>query len=181
MTTRRLWAWLHFLLARHGWPAAAGLVLLLGAAAGHQWLVVPMQARAEAVQGQWPAMRQRLARQPVAPATDAQRQASLLAALPAPAAALGAIDALHRGALAHGVALSNGAYRLLPSGNTPWMRYQITLPASARYTDLRAWLAEAMNAEPALALDEWSLRRAAVADATVEMRVRLTLFLRGAP
>lgn len=181
MTTRRLWAWLHFLLARHGWPAAAGLVLLVGALAGHQWLVLPMQSRAEAVRAQWPALRQALARQPVAPATDAQRQALLYAALPAPAAALGAVDTLHRSALAHGVALSDGQYRLLASGNTPWLRYQITLPARARYADLRAWLAEAMNAEPALALDEWSLRRATVADATVEMRVRMTLFLRGAP
>jgi hypothetical protein len=38
-----------------------------------------------------------------------------------------------------------------------------------------------MNAEPALALDELALRRGAVGDATVEMRVRMTLFLRGAP
>ncbi len=180
MTARRLQAWLRFLLARHGWPALVGLVLILSALGGQHWLVAPTLSQVEAARAQLPALRRQWVQAPAEVQTDAQRLAAALAALPAPAGALAAVDTLHRRAARHGVVLSHGEYRLLPPGSAPWARYQITLPAQGSYRSLRAWLADAMNAEPALALDELSLRRGTVGDATVEMRVRLTLFLRGA-
>ncbi len=180
MTARRLQAWLRFLLVRHGWPTWIGLLLILSALGGQQWVVAPALSQVEAVRAQLPALRRQSAQAPVEAQTDTQRLAAALAALPAPAGALAAVDTLHRRAARHGVVLSHGEYRLLPPGSAPWARYQITLPAQGSYRSLRAWLADAMNAEPTLALDELSLRRGTVGDATVEMRVRLTLFLRGA-
>lgn len=178
MNLRRLSASLQFLLYRHGWPASVGLLLCVAALAAYPLLVLPMQREADSVRVQLPQLRKSLAQRPAAPQTEAQRLTDLVAGLPAPARALTVIDTIHRSAGEHGVALSNGEYRLLQSGGAPWMRYQITLPARAPYASARAWLADVMNAEPALALDDLSLRRESTGDPTVEMRVRMILFLR---
>ena len=78
----------------------------------------------------------------------------------------------------HGVALASGEYRVVREGKAPWQRYRVSLPARGTYPQLRAWMAEWMNASPAVVLDEFGLRRDDVAQDTVEARIQLSLFVR---
>lgn len=177
MTGRLAFAWLRFQLARHGWAAAAGLAFFFGAAllqfAGTQSL----RAHTDELREAQAALRQRLAAQPRELQTDA-RIATFGAGLPDAAGTAVAVEAIHLAAGAHGVSLSQGEYRLAREPGAPLARYQITLPARASYPRLRAWLADTLNNVPAAALDEIALRRDDAGGATVEARVRLTLFLR---
>lgn len=169
---------LRFQVDRHGWLAVAGLLLLI-AAVGTQLVAVDgLRAQAAELRMGQLALRQRLAQQPVAQETAGGRLAAFEASLPGAPGALAAIDTIHRSAAAHGVALSAGEYRLAQEAKAPWQRYQITLPARASYPKLREWLGDVMNAVPAAALDEISLRRDDAGSALVDARVRMTLFLR---
>lgn len=178
MTGRLTFAWLRFLLARHGWPAAAGLAFIVGAALLQLAATQELRAQELASRDAQAALRQRLAARPPAAQDDAQRLAAFGAALPDAAGTAVAVEAIHLAARAHGVSLAQGEYRLAREAGAPLARYQITLPARASYPALRAWLADTLNGVPAAALDEIALRREDAGNANVEARVRLTLFLR---
>lgn len=178
MTIALFLAQLRFQRHRHGWPAVAGLVLL-AAAIGVQLIGVARQrSQAQELRVGLPELRQRLAQRPKQPEAESGRLDAFLNGLPGASGALEAIDAIHRAAAIHGVTLSNGEYRLVQEGTARWLRYQITLPARAAYPQLRAWLADVMDAVPTAALDEITLRRDAVGSDAVQARVRLTLFLK---
>ena len=165
-------------LHRHGWPAAAGLLLGLIALL---WQFVVVQAVRDQVLTQQVAQRE-LRHQHAAQSTPQQvagnRLSDLYASLPTGSGALAAIERLHQAAALHGVELPQGDYRLSRDASGALLRYQITLPARGRYPQLRAWLAELMNGLPTVALDGLALQRDDVGTAQVDARVRLTLFLK---
>jgi len=168
-----------FALHRHGWPALAGVLMLM--------LIWPLahfgadQARADAATLRATLQAQRLqqARQPDPKAAQRTSMAELQARLPAAEGALEAVQVIHSAAARHGVKLAAGEYRLLREGSSPTMqRYQITLPASGAYLDVRAWMAAVMNALPTIAIEELSLVRQDVGAPGLETRVRWTLYLK---
>lgn len=171
-------AHLRFQLDRHGWPAVLGLVLLACAIGLQFFGVVETRAQAAAMRLEQAALRQRQAQQPKPEEAANQQRASFYAGVPAASGALEAIEVIHRTAQTRGVQLAQGEYRLAQESGAQLLRYQITLPARASYPQLRAWLADVMNALPAAALDEISFRRDDVGSASVETRVRLTLFMK---
>lgn len=59
-------------------------------------------------------------------------------------------------------------------------RYQVELPVSGTYVDIRTFINQALNALPALALNEISLIRQDTATDIVEANLHFTLFLRRA-
>jgi hypothetical protein len=179
VTPGNLLAHLRFQYYRHGWSAAAGLALIAGAIGFQYFGVAEQRAQATELRVKQSALRQRLAQRPIQEETANKRYADFFASLPAANGALEAITVIHRSAGANGIKMANGEYRLVREGNTQWQRYQITLPAHSSYPRLRAWLAELMNAVPALALDEISFQRDDVGSDSVEARLRMTLFLRG--
>jgi len=164
---------------RHGWPAALGLALL-ALAIGAQTMAVPaLQAQTTAARETQETLRKRSPPPRAAQDIAQTQQQALLASLPSGAqASLDTVKTLHRLAATHGVRLASGEYRLARDSGDKLQRYQITLPASASYPQLRAWLADAMNETPTLALDEISLRREDVGTDTLEARLRFTLFVR---
>lgn len=169
---------LAFLLHRHGWPAALGLLFMA--------LVWPMahfgadntRAEARALQQAQVAERERLARRPDPQVDQATRQAEFEAGLPLAAGALQALRHIHRSAAEHDVVLSTGEYRLVDESGGRLQRYQITLPANGTYPDLRAWMADVLNELPTMALDELSLKRNAVGESQVQARVRWSFYLK---
>jgi hypothetical protein len=171
-------AHLRFQLARHGWPAATGIALLACAAVLQFAGVEATRAQASQLRAEQAALRQRLAARPQENRTADARLAAFYTGLPDAAGTAAAIEAIHHAAGANGVSLAQGEYRLAREAGAPLVRYQITLPAKASYPRLRAWLADTLNAVPAAALDEIAFRRDDAGSATVEARVRLTLFLR---
>ncbi|MBT3067992.1 hypothetical protein [Rhodoferax sp. U11-2br] len=179
MTLQHLLAWMRFQRYRHGWLAVLGLALFIGAL-GLQFLgVEQMHTRLAELRAEAAAQRQQDAQRPDPDDTARQRRAAFDDSLPGSAGALDAIEVVHRIALANGVKLATGEYRLVRDGGTKVQRYQITLPARASYPQLRAWLAEVMNAVPAMALNDIGFQREEVGSESVQANVRFSLFLRG--
>jgi len=165
-------------MVRHGWPLPLALALL-AAMVGIELLgVQPLRARTQALEtAQAASLTARS--QALGPKQTQQLQlANFYASLPTATGALEAIATIQQAADANGVVLAHGEYRLSRDASLPLMRYQITLPARSEYPQLRAWLSDVMNAIPALALDEFSLRRDDSTRDAVDARVRLTLFMR---
>ena len=169
-----------YLLYRHGWPLALALALAL-AAGGVVWLgVAPTQERLAIVRAEQQAL---LAKRALPERSGQDMQGRLDAVrqrLADEPRTLAAIASIHEAARVHGVTLARGEYRLVAQARSPWLRYQITLPASGTYPAVRLWLADIMEAEPAASLDALSLRREESGDTVVEARVRLTIH-RSAP
>lgn len=83
---------------------------------------------------------------------------------------------LHSIGKAAGVVLRAADYRMLQTG-TPIERYEIVLPVTGGYAQIRAFLKRALAEIPVLSLDQVNFRRARANDIVVQADVRLTLHL----
>jgi hypothetical protein len=75
---------------------------------------------------------------------------------------------------ATGVALQSGSYRSQKSAGR-LERYELALPVSGSYAQIRDFLNRALAEIPALSLDQMTLRRDGRNEATVQAELRLTL------
>lgn len=177
MNARLFWLRLRFALRRQGWPAWLGIALLLAIWPAARWGADEPRERAQI-------LREQARRAPPAiqvlddQAQAALRQQRMQARLAEPMAALGVVEQLHRSAAARGLQLASGEYRVMPASGALPQRYQILLPVKGRYPEIRAWLADAMNAQPGLALEELSFSRGTVAEPVLQARLRWTLYLK---
>lgn len=74
--------------------------------------------------------------------------------------------------------LSRGEYAIVTDRQTGLVLYRMTLPVRGGYTQIREFVAAALKAVPALALDELTFERPNISETQVQARVRLTLYLR---
>lgn len=170
--SRRL-DWLAYGAERLGWPGLLGLALLLAALGLDRFQVLPMEDQAARLEARLASMASR----PRGPAE-----------MPAPADPIGnlalgadapqAVARLFAAATHAGLRLEQGSYR--PSGGGP-RRYQIALPLNGEYPAIRAFLGEALERQPGLALDSLSLARENIASPALKARLGLTFYLREAP
>lgn len=79
-----------------------------------------------------------------------------------------------------GLNLAQGEYKFGYDKASRVSTYQIMLPVKGQYQAIWRFALEALRALPFAALDDVSFRRDSIADATVEARVRLTLYLKDA-
>ena len=170
-------------LRAFGWPALAGAGLIL---AGLLY----------ALAGLWPAWRAD------AELADRSRQAERLlrdvenGVAPAPAQALPgrqlddfhqrlpaqlqatqALDRIYVLAGREHITLARGEYALGIDPQTRLARYQIVLPVSGSYAQLRRFLHAVGRELPALVLEDLDLQRKRIADAQLSGRIRMTLYL----
>lgn len=83
-------------------------------------------------------------------------------------------------AAAHnGLSLEKGEYRLLRDAQFPLARYQITLPVSGSYAQVRGFVNEVLDRVPSAALEDLTMKRESIGAPQLESRVRLVLFLAG--
>lgn len=169
---------LTFLLHRHGWPAAIGLLLMAAVWPLAHFGADSARIETAALQQAQAAERERKTRQPDPKADQLTRLAEFEAGLPLAEGALQAVRHIHRSAAEHEVELSTGEYRLVSEPGGRLQRYQITLPAGGTYPDLRAWMADVLNELPTMALDELSLKRNEVGESQVQARVRWSFYLK---
>jgi hypothetical protein len=80
-----------------------------------------------------------------------------------------------------GLVLRQGEYKAGYDRNARVHTYQVTLPVSGSYRAIWQFALQALRAIPFASLDEISFRRDGIADANVEARLRLTLYLADSP
>jgi hypothetical protein len=81
----------------------------------------------------------------------------------------------------NGLALRQGEYRSSYDRNARLYTYQVNLPVKGGYDAIWKFALDTLGALPHAALDDVSFRRDSIGQATVEARLRLTLYLASTP
>jgi len=155
-----------FQFLRLGWPGALGAALLLAALAVDLLLTPPLEETVLARQAEAarralvPLPAERLRKAPALPRERAE------AALPR----------LFAAARHHGLTLDEGRYAETGKAGESH-RLRIDLPVSGTYPALRAFLAEVLDDNPALALETLELSRDDIESTQLEARLRFMLNL----
>ena len=84
---------------------------------------------------------------------------------------------IQRAAQRNDLTLARGEYKFTEERDFQLARYQITLPVAGAYSQVRGFVNDVLDAVPAAALEELTLKREAIGEDTLEARVRFTLFL----
>lgn len=87
------------------------------------------------------------------------------------------LDKLYAAADSEKVQLEQGEYRLAQDKGGQMLRYQITLPVTGSYTQIRQFIEHALADVPIAALDDVNFKRENIAAAQVQARIKFTLFL----
>lgn len=163
-----------FYLGRLGRVGAAGALLIGASLAYEQGVVRPN----EVALGE-----QRVRNEQARQAAEAQRARVMQNAVEAsgqPALAPAAAAALRRlfdAADQAGLELDQGEYRLTEVKDAHLRRYQLSLPVYGGYPEIRTFVAQALNADPALALNAIQLRRDRIESPDLEALLNFTLYL----
>lgn len=166
---------------RLGRAGVIGIALIAFAAAYYGSTVAPLEASLTRLRAEAAALQEKLrmggslARQ--TKVSTAEQLATFYAFFPRPDSSADWLGKIYAAAKAQGIALQSGEYRLERSPDQRLARYQITLPVTGSYAQLRAFVGAVLTDVPAAALEEISLRRESVSSPTLEARVRFTLFL----
>lgn len=87
------------------------------------------------------------------------------------------ISEIDRIARENGVELNSSDYRLMAEKDSKLVRYEIQLPLRGTYPQIRAFIAEALQAIPSLVLADIALKRETIQAGRVEARLNLYLYL----
>lgn len=164
--------WFYF--GRLGWAGAVGVTLIVGSLAYDASVLKSREAALETqlIRNE----RARLAADLSAEATAAAETGVAGQPILAPAAAA-ALRRLFDAASRAGLELAQGEYRLTEVKDAQLRRYQVSLPVAGGYPEIRAFVARALNADPALALTAIQLRREGIESTDLEAQLNFTLYL----
>lgn len=177
--TKRLSWTLKRALVRLRWPGFAGAALLV-VAAGFAWFALQparQQLRLLETQRADLSARDKAHAQRPEPPTQRSQLANFYAFFPATAAVPELLGKIQRAAQRNDLMLAKGEYKLTQERDFHLSSYQITLPVMGGYGQVRGFVNDVLDAVPAAALEELTLKREAVHDDALEARVRFTLFL----
>lgn len=76
-----------------------------------------------------------------------------------------------------GVELSSSEYRLVYENDARLARYEMILPVKGRYAQIRAFIADALEAVPAMAISAVAIKRENVTSEKLEARLEINLYL----
>ncbi len=156
-----------------GWPGMASLALVAVAVVFHLVAIRPLEQRS-----------QRLDAQLSRPSVDtdqlkrvsASRHGEFYKFFHRPERADELLAKVYGIATASGLQLRAADYRL-SAGTQPLTRYQITLPVSGTYTQIRSFLEAALAEIPVMSLDHASFRRKTANEGRVDTELVITLHL----
>ncbi len=161
------------------WKGLAGLALVVVSLVVLFGVSGPMLERQRALENEAQALRARSgAADPGARAQTPRSQLSTFYSFfPSTAELPDLLSRMQRAARDNGLTLERGEYRLIRDAGFALSRYQITYPLRGSYTQVRGFVKDVLDAVPAAALEEMTLKRADVAEPVLEARVRFGLFL----
>ena len=163
-----------------GPAGVVGVALLVFAATLYGTAVVPRAQERAALQAEAERLRERLqmSGSPTgAKGTLSEQLAAFYAFFPPAQSSPDWLGKIHAAAKAKGLVLQSGEYKLERSADSRLARYQIVLPVTGSYAQLRGFVGQVLADVPAAALEEITLRRESVASPRLEARIRLTLYL----
>lgn len=173
-------------LRRAGWPAVAGILLLVAGAFAHAYWLPAQSQRITRLQAEY----RRVIARVVAPAPKAepvsstpgvllaQRQAAFNATLSPRAQAPALIKTVFAQAQKSGLVLSQAEYRLVPDKTGGFAAYQMTLPVKGPYLKLREFIDNVLVEVPSVALEDVSFKRDGIGAVAAEAKLRLVFFLK---
>lgn len=167
------------------WPVAFGLLLIAGGALlAERLLLQPRLLLHTKTLAQLHTSRDGMSQTKDAatqPTTDPFRstKASLQAVMVPREALPAVIRAIHETALRHRIEVQSSDYQLKQQGRDGWLQQTITLPMRVRYDQFKPFLFDVLRANPSIAVDQISVKREAVAQATPEIIVRLSIWVHG--
>lgn len=159
--------------ARLGRAGALGALLLAGALVFDLIQLRPLEAERDGLLEQ-----NRLAAMPPATQAGSAEARGSEAALPVATAAEEGLRQLFNAAGKNGLTLDQGDYSMSSEKSGEIHRYQINLPVQGSYHALRAFIAQSLNENPALALAHVELMREVIEDTDLQATLRFTLFLK---
>ena len=77
----------------------------------------------------------------------------------------------------HNVELNSSEYRLVNENDARLARYEMVLPVKGRYPQIRAFMAAALEAVPAMAISAIALKRENITSDRLEVRLEINLYL----
>jgi hypothetical protein len=173
-------------LARAGWPAMAGVLLLLAGLGVHLWWL-PKQSSALALKES--DYRRAIAelRTPAVTkppldsnTTMAARYAAFNTVLAPRTAAPDLVKTVFGEAGKAGLALAQAEYRMGTDKAGGYSSYQMILPVRGPYLKLREFVDGVLAAVPSAALEEMSFKREGIGGTAVDVRLRLVFYLKDA-
>lgn len=87
------------------------------------------------------------------------------------------IRELVRVAKKQGVELTSSEYRLINDNDARLARYEMVLPVKGKYSQIRAFIAEALEAVPAMAISAIAIKRESTASDKLEVRLEINLYM----
>jgi Tfp pilus assembly protein PilO len=165
-----------------GGAGIGGVALLALALALHVARVAPLEREMAALQAEAGSLQSRLrsgkALNARADESSAEQLAAFYAYFPPAAAAPELLGKIHAAAAANGIVLRSGEYKLERNSDQRLARYQVTLPIAGSYAQVRRFVSTVLADVPAASVDEIQMRRETIAATTLEVRVRLSIYLR---
>lgn len=167
------------LLRRLGWPALLAASCLAVACAGW-WHAQTMAAQQVlllariAAASSTPAV-------PASPPPDTdERIKPTQASLPPHEALPEQLQLLMQVARDSGISLAKADYKPQQEVRANVLRYQITLPVKAKFSNVQRFIVNALQSMPTLTLESVTFRRERIESGTVEARIQLVLLVRKA-
>jgi Tfp pilus assembly protein PilO len=183
-----LWSALKF-FKKLGPLGSAGLAILLGCSLFYVFMALPLNAQINTTQQQLESLQSsemKLVNTQETPVNDmSQDIAAIKQMLPQANTLhdwLGLIDKL---ASKQGLRLNRGDYKFTQikqgnvAGNQYVSRYEIVLPVTGQYVQIRQFIANVLFSQPALALSSVKIQRENALAVNVEARLGFVLFLQG--
>jgi hypothetical protein len=165
-----------------GTPGVIGIALLVFSLSYVLSALLPAKEDLDAKREQAAGERARAEREKtgVADTSPAGQLRAFYGFLPAQTAAAEWLDKIYAAASKENISLPRGEYSLLIEPETGVARYRILLPVKGSYSQIRSFVAVALDAVPSLALDDISFERQKIGDGAVDAKVRMTLYLKKA-
>ncbi|SDY03813.1 hypothetical protein [Nitrosomonas sp. Nm58] len=89
------------------------------------------------------------------------------------------VKELDRVAKKRGIELSGSEYRLMQEQGSKLARYEVVLPIRGSYPQVRAFIADALETVPAIALVDVVIKRQDIKSGKLDVRLSMNLYLHG--
>ncbi|MCB1886824.1 MAG: type 4a pilus biogenesis protein PilO [Rhodocyclaceae bacterium] len=166
-------------LHRAGVPGVVGLALSACAAVASLTALVPAKRALEEARLALDSARQQLHRTDARtkPVTLEEQLARFYAHFPDREAAPELLERVYDAADLNGLQVARADYTVAEDRHVGLVSYQVLVPLSGHYGQIRGFVDEVLQAIPTLAVDELDFSRERISESRVDARVRLNLYM----